>query len=72
MAFGELNNLIKPEDDELPSDDWFEEPELVPPQEDWIVEPEAVLLTAEEKEEEVPPPFKEVRALLNYSTCADA
>jgi hypothetical protein len=35
------------------------------------VEPEAVLLTKEEKEEEVSPPFKEVRILPEYSIYVD-
>jgi hypothetical protein len=72
MAFGEPSNLIEPEDDELPPDNWFEEPETAPPQEDWIIEPEAVPPTAEEEKDEVPPPFKEVRAPPEYSIYADA
>jgi hypothetical protein len=70
MAFGELNNPTEPEDNKLPSDDWFKEPEIAPPQEDWIVKPEAAPPTAEEKE--IPPPFKEIRAPPDYSTYTDA
>jgi hypothetical protein len=71
MAFRELNNPIKSEDNKLSSDDWFKEPETALSQEDWIVESEAAPPTAEEEEEEVPPLFEEVRALPEYSTCAD-
>jgi hypothetical protein len=70
MAFGELSNPIEPEDDEFLPNDWFEESKTTPPQENWIIEPEAALLTKEEKE--VSPPFKEVRALPEYSIYADA
>jgi hypothetical protein len=72
MIFGESSDLIEPENNKFPSDNWFGELKMISPQEDWIVELEAVLPTAEEKEEEIPPPFKEVRAPLEYSTCADA
>jgi hypothetical protein len=57
MTFGESNDLAEPEDDELPSDDWFEEELItIPPPED---EPEKLL-----------PPFEE-RPLPEYEACAD-
>jgi hypothetical protein len=37
-----------------------------------MIELEAAPLTAEEKEKEIPPPFKEVRAPPEYSTYIDA
>jgi hypothetical protein len=34
IAFGEPGDPTEPEDDKLPPDGWFKEPETAPPQED--------------------------------------
>jgi hypothetical protein len=72
IACKEPDNSGKPKNEEIPPDNWFEEPETTPPLEDWIIEPEtAPPPEKEEKSAELLPLFKEIRIPLEYSTCAD-